>query len=509
MIGVIYARYSPGPHQTEQSIEGQVAECQEYAARNGIQIVEIYADRRVSGKGVEGRWEFQRMLKDAEAGKFEAVIVWKIDRFGRNRQDIALAKMKLKKAGVRLMYAAEAVPEGPEGIVLESVLEGIAEYYSAELRQKIIRGERETVKKGLYTGAPLPIGYKAVDRRVVVDPETAPLVVEVFERYAQGAKVKDLVDFMNDQGFVGSRGSKAKPGTIYRMLRNKRYLGIFDQYGIELRIEPIISEELFEAVAAKFPTKHQNAAGRASTDFRLSCKCFCQYCGTMLVGESGRGRRGVVYYYYKCGARKRGAKCELKPIPKDVLEDVVIRATMEDMLTDETISDLTDEILRIQEEESDDPAEIFRKQLEANKRKQKNLIAAIEEGTGAAGLTRRLVELEEEERDLKTRILREEIKKPRLKRGTIEGWLKGFRGGDTTDPDFVSRLLETFVAKVEVTNDVAVIYYNVSDKGGQKGPSASGVRIRTVWWTSPSLIRTRKPFIYDGFAVLVVPLRAA
>ena len=150
------------------------------------------------------------------------------------------------------------------------------------------------------------------------------------------------------------------------------------------------------------------------------------------------------------------------------------------MLTDETISDLADEILRIQEEESDDPAEPFRKQLEANRRKQNNLIAAIEEGTGSSGLARRLVELEGEEKDLQARVLREELKKPLLKRETIEGWLKSFRGGDVTDPDFVARLLETFVAKVEVQNDFAVIYYNISEK---KERSVSGVRIRTVWWT--------------------------
>ena len=505
MIGVIYARYSHGPHQTDQSIEGQVSECQEYAKKNGIRIAEIYADRAVSGKGVEGRYEFQRMLQDAEAGKFEAVIVWKIDRFGRNRQDIAIAKLRLKKAGVRLMYAAEAVPEGPEGIVLESVLEGIAEYYSAELRQKIIRGERETVKKGLYTGAPLPIGYKTVDRRVVVDPETAPLARQVFEMYAAGAKVKDCIAFLNDNGVKGSRGASITPAIIYRMLRNKRYLGIFDQYGIEVRVEPIVSEELFEAVAAKFPKKRQNAAGRASTDFRLSCKCFCGYDGTMLVGESGRGRRGKVYYYYKCGKKKRGGSCELKPIPKDDLEEVVIQATMEDMLTDETISDLTDEILRIQAEETDDPAEIFRKQLADNKRKQKNLLAALEEGS-AAGVVRRLSELEEEAADLEARIMREELKRPLLKRETVEGWLRSFRGGDVNDDGFVSRLLETFVAKVEVQNDFAVIFYNVTDK---KIGSPSGVRIRTVWWSQQRLIRTRQPFVYEGFVVLIVPLRAA
>ena len=87
MLGAIYARYSAGPNQTDQSIEGQVADCQAYAERNGIQIVEIYADRHISGKSIVGRNEFQRMLHDAEQHRFECVIVWKIDRFGRDRQD--------------------------------------------------------------------------------------------------------------------------------------------------------------------------------------------------------------------------------------------------------------------------------------------------------------------------------------------------------------------------------------------------------------------------------------
>lgn len=182
MRGVIYARYSPGPRQTEQSIEGQVADCQQYAEEHGIDIIEIYADRKVSGKSVVGRDEFQRMLRDAEKGRFDCVLVWKIDRFGRDRQDIAMGKMTLKRAGVKLMYARESVPEGPEGIILESVLEGLAEYYSADLRQKVIRGMRETAKKGQYCGQSLPIGYKVdAERHIVVDEREAAVVREAFK----------------------------------------------------------------------------------------------------------------------------------------------------------------------------------------------------------------------------------------------------------------------------------------------------------------------------------------
>lgn len=508
MTGVIYARYSEGPRQTDQSIEGQVADCTAFAEKNGIDIIGLYADRHISGKSVDKRLEFQRMIRDAQDHKFDVVLVWKIDRFGRDRQDIAINKARLKRAGVKLMYAEESVPEGPEGIILESVLEGIAEYYSADLRQKVLRGRRETLKKGLYCGNILPLGYKVDDaRHVVIDEATAPAVREAFRMYASGAKVKELVAFFSERGIVGSHGAKVSPAVIYRMLRNERYLGIFDSSGVELRAEPLIDEETFRLCAERFrPALNLNATGKASTDFLLSCKCFCGYCRTMLVGESGRGKAGRVYFYYKCGRKKRGGPCELRPIRKEKIEEIIVSATLEDMLDDETIGALADEILRVQELDlADDPAVALRSQLDSNRKRQRNIIAAIEEA-GSRGLAARLAALEEEERELIGAIKKAEIKRPRLSREEIEGWLRSFRNGDKDDEDFRRRLLETFVARVELDNDYAVIFYNVSDKRKQKRAiSVCSDMARMVHRSGP-YPNTRRPFIYKGFIVLVVPL---
>ena len=481
MVGVIYARYSAGPRQTDQSIEGQVAECTEYAERNGIDIAEVYADRHVSGKRVDGRWEFQRMLKDAQAHKFQVVIVWKIDRFGRNREDIAIAKMTLRRAGVKLMYAAESVPEGPEGIMLETVLEGLAEFYSAELRQKITRGLRENMKKGLTVGGPLPIGYKSENHRVAVDPETAPLAREVFERYDRGEKMQDIVAFLNDHNVHGARGAKATPALVYRMLRNPRYLGIFDQYDIELRVEPIISEELFESVAMKFPKKRQNAANKALDDYKLSCKCFCGYCGAMLVGECGRSKSGVVYRYYKCAVKKRGGRCELATVPRDLLEKTVLDATVEDMLNKETLEEIIDGAMEVQaNDEKDDPVALLQKQLEQNRRKRNNLILSMENCPGSPTIANRLSELEKEASELEKELVREKLRQPHLSREILSEWLYSFKKGNKSDPEYVARIFDTFVAKVAVFNDKIVIYYNITDK---ESPVPEGVRIRTIWWS--------------------------
>jgi site-specific DNA recombinase len=460
--GVIYARYSEGPHQTDQSIEGQVADCRAYAAREGIQVIEVYADRHVSGKSTAGRCEFLRMIDDAKQGRFDCCIVWKVDRFGRDRRDIAIYKHKLKEAGVKLMYAEESVPDGPEGIILESVLEGLAEYYSADLRQKVMRGIRETAKKGEWT-YDLPIGYKhGADRHIVVDEERAELVREAFRLHIAGATTAELQELFSSHGVTGQRGGKISAGAIFRMLRNEKYTGKFEIQGVLVPAEPIIDEATFTEAAKHFKTSRNNAAGKAKTEYLLSCTCYCAYCGRMLTGDAGHGKSGKVYHYYKC---KNKDCTELKPVPKNKLEEAVLYATLRDMLTDDMIDQLTDKILEIQaRDEAADPAASFKRQLDSNRKKQQNIITAIEDGAGA-GLVRRLNELEAEEQELEGKIAELAIKKPPLTRKLISAWLNSFKAGDVEDPAFQRRLLDTFVARVDVKNGETRVYYNVSGEG--------------------------------------------
>ena len=133
MKAVIYARYS-SENQREESIDGQIRECMEYAKRNEIQVIDTYIDRALSAK-TDNRPEFQRMIKESSRGGFELVIVWKLDRFSRNRYDSAHYKAILKKNRVKVISATEQISSDPSGILLESMLEGYAEYYSAELSE--------------------------------------------------------------------------------------------------------------------------------------------------------------------------------------------------------------------------------------------------------------------------------------------------------------------------------------------------------------------------------------
>ena len=171
---VIYARYS-SDSQTEQSIEGQMRICEEYAKKNNIVILDKYIDRAMTGTN-DNRPDFQRMIKDSARREWNYVLVYKLDRFSRNKYETAIHKKTLRDNGVKVLSAMENIPDTPEGIILESLLEGMNQYFSAELSQKVKRGMRETRIKGLYQGGGLPYGYKAVGRKVVVDETKADTV---------------------------------------------------------------------------------------------------------------------------------------------------------------------------------------------------------------------------------------------------------------------------------------------------------------------------------------------
>ena len=224
MTAVIYARYS-SDNQREESIEGQIRECTAYAEKNGITVIKHYIDRAFSAK-TDNRPEFQQMIKDSGKKLFDVVLVWKFDRFARNRFDSANYKMILKKNGVHLISVMEPIAEGSQGILVETLLEGMAEYYSAELSEKVIRGRTENALKGKCTGGTGTIGDKIDDDKFYhLDPLTASLVLEAFQRYDNGDKMVEIVNFLNDKGVRNMLGGKMTHSSVNTMLKNRRYIG--------------------------------------------------------------------------------------------------------------------------------------------------------------------------------------------------------------------------------------------------------------------------------------------
>ena len=374
MKAVIYARYS-SDNQREESIEGQLRECKEYAQRNGILVLQSYIDRALSAK-TDNRPEFQRMIRDSAKGLFDTVLVWKLDRFARNRYDSAHYKSQLRKNGVKVISATESIADGPEGIILESMLEGMAEYYSAELAQKVNRGMRENALKARSNGGTIPLGYRLdEEHRLKIDPLTAPVVREVFQRYADGENLRTIIRSLNERGIRTSRNYPFQHSSFNTMLKNRKYIGEYHYKDVVIpdAVPPIIPKELFERVQERMKkNQHAPARAKAEEEYLLTTKLFCGHCGRLMIGESGKGRNGVVHRYYKCAGAKRRLGCHKKAVKKDWIERVAVQYTIQRVFQDDLIAQIADELVALQGAE-DSALPLLRRQLADTERGIENI----------------------------------------------------------------------------------------------------------------------------------------
>ena len=332
-IAWAYCRFS-SDHQREESIDAQIRAIRDYCGRNRITLEKIYRDEARSAT-TDDRPSFQQMFSDIKEYPCDLVIVHKLDRFSRDRYDSAFYKRKLKERGIRLVSVLENIDGSPESIILESVLEGYAEYYSADLSEKVVRGMTENTLKGVYNGGTVPFGYVIDENRhYKPDPLLAPYVEQAFQKYADGATMTDLRDWLKAHNIKNTLGGEMSYNTIQRMLSSRRYIG-------ELRLRDVVqpnaipalvSEDLFNKVQEKL-TKNKKAPARhkAEDTYLLTTKLYCGKCGALMFGESGVSHTGKMYTYYKCAAAKKKKTCDKKAVRKQWLEDLVVNETMRNM----------------------------------------------------------------------------------------------------------------------------------------------------------------------------------
>ena len=468
MNAVIYARYS-SDNQREESIEGQLRECKEYADQNGITVVRTYIDRALSAK-TDSRPQFQQMIHDSATHTFEAVLVWKLDRFSRNRYDSAHYKRILKNNRVHVVSVTEPISNTPEGIMLESLLEGMAEYYSAELAEKVSRGHKENALKAKFNGGPVPLGYRIdSEHHYQIDPATAPVVQEAFQRYAAGESIRSIIESLNARGIRNSRGNPFTKNSFQTLLKNRRYLGEYRYKDTVIpdAIPAIIDPDCFDAVQRRCEIYRQAPAhNKADVHYLLTTKLFCGKCGTMMAGESGRSHTGTVHCYYKCGTRKRSGKeaCSLKPVRKEPLEQFVVQTALEKVLNGRVIDLLADKLLEYQSKENT-RLPVLQAELNEVKRRIDNLVAAIEQGILTPSTKARMEELEQQREALETSILQEQIEKPPITREQILFWFDQFRHGDPADIAFQEKVIDCFVNSIYLFDDRIVVNFNYQEGG--------------------------------------------
>lgn len=382
---VIYARYS-SLAQRDQSIEDQVAACRRWAEVHGLTVAEVYADRHISGT-TDSRPAFQRMVADAGRGEWATVVVYKTDRFARDRTDAAVYKRRLRECGVAVESAMETIPEGPEGIILESLLDGFAEYYSRNLAQNVMRGMTSNAERCKVNGV-VCYGYRpGPDGRYEVDPVEAAHVREAFARRAAGEGPGEIARWLASVGARNRHGREPSYMFVRTMLSNRRYIGEYSWGGVTVPggVPAIVDEDLFNRV------QRLHRGRGASGSYPLSGVLHDAGSGAAYHGECATGRNGVRVRYYGV----RGDDGKVRRVRADDVEAAVQEAVAS-VLADPA---LVDEVamaaaqVAVEEAESAEVGEL-RGRLADLDREAQSIVDAIVGGVPASMVAARAQEVE-------------------------------------------------------------------------------------------------------------------
>ena len=388
---VIYARYS-SLAQRDQSIEDQVAACERWASSHGLSVYDVYADRHISGT-TDSRPAFQQMIQDAAHGAWATVVVYKVDRFARDKADAAIYRRKLRQLGVSVESAMEAIPDGPEGVILEGMLDAFAEYYSRNLSQNVKRGMYSNAEKRKVNGVNV-LGYRtAEDGTYEIDPKTGPLIQELFSRRASGESLESITQWLGTSGVRTATGRKPTVHYTRNRLNDTRYLGIYRFGTVEIPdgMPRLIDEDLWDT------TRTHHYRPTLESTYKLQGHVFdletenpytCEY------GTSSANRKRYYYYSLKLENGKRHR------ISASTLESTVAEIVRSALSDKELAHQIAVDAVAMAEEEANGPAtQAARNRLPEIDRETSRLVDSIAAGIPADIIQPKLEELRVERLD--------------------------------------------------------------------------------------------------------------
>jgi DNA invertase Pin-like site-specific DNA recombinase len=453
MNAVIYARYSSHA-QREESIEGQLRVCHEYAESAGFSVIKEYTDRAMTATN-DQRPAFQQMIAESASGGFDTVLVYALDRFARDRYDAAVYRKKLKDNGVRIISVTQPIDDSPEGVLIESLLEGLAEYYSKNLARGVMRGMRENAINCKAVGGICPTGYK-IDRnsmKYVIDEEKAFIIQEVFRLYSEGMSIVDICRHCNSRGYRTNRGRPFTRNSLSTILKNRKYIGVykFDDIEIEGGMPVIVDPDTFERVQRRIAMGNKTKP-RKNDDvmFLLSGKLFCGHCGKPMVGISGTGKSGQTYYYYSC--RTHGNKCLKTAERKERLEQFVIDYIVNEFLTDENIRRVADLVMdNLNNDSWAQSIKAIERQIKDVDSRISNLMKALELDGDLQPVMDRITELRAERKGLEEDLARMRVNSLSfINRDMVEFWMHDMASRNDGSQKYYRALIETFVNAIYV-----------------------------------------------------------
>jgi site-specific DNA recombinase len=487
---VVYARFS-SDNQRDESIDAQIRAIKDYAKKNDIIIVGEYIDRAKSAM-TDNRPEFLQMVQDSKDGGFDVVLVHKLDRFARNRHDSIGYRMELKRHGVSLISILEYLDESPESIILESMLEAMAEYYSKNLSREVRKGMNENAMKGLHTGGLPPLGYD-------VDPETKKLIINekeadavrlIFQMFNEGNGYIQIIKELNRQGYKTKTGITFGKNSLHNIIRNEKYIGVYifnklvatDMDGkrngnaykpddeiirIEDAVPAIINKEEFEMAKRKIEKrKGFRACNNAKEVYLLSGKIYCGECGHVYAGNKKMtGRNKKLHVTYRCTGRQMKRICPNKEIRREYIETYVFDMLAQYVFDDKLIPKIAAEYKKYQINKNADIVKIrdnLNKRMIELKKEINNLVSLVTK-TGSAALADKLTEIENEKIEVESRYNQvcdecdvKEVGVEQLK----ESFQKARKLLENGQLSTTKKLIELYVEKVLIFESRVEVFFN-------------------------------------------------
>lgn len=474
MNAVIYARYS-SDKQREESITAQLRECRSYALKNGYTVINEYVDRAFSAR-TSKRPDFLRMIRDSAAHTFQFVIVYQLDRFSRSRFDSAIYKGKLKKNGVHVISAKEYLPEGPERIWLESTLEAAAEYYSADLSRKVLRGMEQNVIEHKWPGGTVPFGYMLdTERHLVVNEDQAAAVRFIFHSFIAGKRISEIADMLNEKGYRTSRNRLFSRNSFSCILHNKIYVGTFTYRNTEYEgfTTPIIKKDTFLRAQVRCDSrKNSRSIASVSPLYALTGKLYCGICGNAMVGISGTSRLKRKYCYYVCSGnthkreKLHGKKCRCKNIRSEFIEDAVLKATVSMLNTPANRQFIVNSYIAFSKEDAkkNDTIQLLKSRINEINKKLDNTVKAIEAGVLTDTIAKNVKKYDDELKVLRAQLAKEHLLSNPLNISAdfieyfLVSMLHKMQNGERKLDIF-----KTFIRRIIVYPDFVAIQYNYQD----------------------------------------------
>jgi DNA invertase Pin-like site-specific DNA recombinase/archaellum component FlaC len=399
----LYARVSSEKQaEKDLSIPAQLGAMRKYAADHDWDVSNEFVDEAESAR-TANRPAFKEMIAHVRQKNcgFETILVWKLSRFARNREDSIVYKSLLKKHNVSLISINERVDDTPGGKLFEGMIEVIDEFYSTNLAEDTRRGLRENASRGFCNGGIAPVGYKSktvtvgANKKTKLEPDEAfaPVVKRIFDMAAKGSGAKEIVNTLNSEGLRTRAGGPWYKTHVYFILKNEVYTGTLvwgrrNRKDGAVRVEnchpALVDSKVFAKVQAQLAARQPKVIHPrcVSSDYLLSGLVYCGQCGATMVGSSAKSSR---FHYYACQnyCKKGKGACDAKLVGRAVLEGFVIDRLKSNILTDENIIqliNLTNEEIDHAKDDSREKIAALDGQLGALRGRLSKLYDALETG---------------------------------------------------------------------------------------------------------------------------------